>query len=229
MEFVSGSQESSSIQCCISISSPIRLNVDFFAPSPALLLPLKHEISCGVCLNVKGTNSFLSRSLRSESPHVNIHCACGDKKITHYPKKSPQDVFYLCLLTFTASTSTKWNRKVNEVIDVSFSFPCSCSLFICRFLWGFYGNSGMQMILSHDWSISIHSREESRWREWSLLPPHLGFTLLSNWLHHSGQHQLYIHTVNWGTTSIIFCLRNERYIFQLWEMSIHFEHRLNMV
>ncbi|TEA29354.1 hypothetical protein DBR06_SOUSAS8610034, partial [Sousa chinensis] len=39
------------------------------------------------------------------------------------------------------------------------------------------------------------------------------FMLPSNWLHHSGQHQLYIYTVDLGTTASIFCLRNERISF----------------
>ena len=89
------------------------------------------------------------------------------------------------------------------------AFPCNCSPFICQFLWGFYGNSGMQMILSRDWSISIHSTEESRWQELSLLPPHLGFMLLSNWLHHSGQYKLYVQYMHcgFGDNSEHFCLR----------------------
>lgn len=124
----------------------------------------------------EGNQFSLSLPLPSELSHLNICCTCGMEKITHYLKTpSQQGVLYLCLQRSSTFTSTKWNR-VSEWSHWSSVFQLSpiIVVLICQFLWGFHGNSGMQMILSRDWSVSIHSTEESRWQELSLLPPHLG-------------------------------------------------------
>lgn len=71
------------------------------------------------------------------------------KKIAHY--QSP--IKAVCILFLSNSPSLKAQNEieqVNEVTEVSFSFPYNCRPFICQFLWGFYGNSGMQINSSHD-------------------------------------------------------------------------------